>query len=137
MTHYTTISYHKLIFLCINSLLISDVCLKDTMSVADSLYNLQLIREFCGSSLQSSCPLAVEDLLYAPPVLHVSIPSSHIHTVRERYMDGNVLAHCFLWVMDAWYCWLNFFDLVLTHLGGFPCSIHLLFMVTRHAFFLS
>lgn len=43
------------------------------MSVADSLYNLQLIKEFCESSLQSCCPLAVEDLLYAPPVLHVSM----------------------------------------------------------------
>lgn len=50
----------------------ADVCLKDTMSVADSVYNLQLIREFCGSSLQSCCPLAVEDLLYAPPPLLVS-----------------------------------------------------------------
>lgn len=42
------------------------------MSVADSVYNLQLIREFCQSSLESCCPLAVEDLLYAPPPLHVS-----------------------------------------------------------------
>ncbi|KAG8014596.1 Calmodulin-regulated spectrin-associated protein 3 [Nibea albiflora] len=47
----------------------------DTMSVADSLYNLQMIREFCESSLQSCCPLAVEDLLYAPPVLHLNIMS--------------------------------------------------------------
>lgn len=51
---------------------VPDVCLKDTMSLADSLYNLQLIKEFCGSSLQDCCPLAVEDLLYAPPLLHVS-----------------------------------------------------------------
>lgn len=48
------------------------------MSVADSVYNLQLIREFCQSSLQSCCPLAVEDLLYAPPPLHVSALASHI-----------------------------------------------------------
>lgn len=54
-------------------LLFPDVCLKDTMSVADSLYNLQLIKEFSDSNLQSCCPLAVEDLLYAPPVLHVRI----------------------------------------------------------------
>ncbi|KAG7222553.1 hypothetical protein INR49_016190, partial [Caranx melampygus] len=47
----------------------------DTMSVADSLYNLQLIKEFCESSLHSCCPLAVEDLLYAPPVLHLNIMS--------------------------------------------------------------
>lgn len=52
--------------------LLLDVCLKDTMSVADSLYNLQLIKDFCESRLQSCCPLAVEDLLYAPPLLHVS-----------------------------------------------------------------
>lgn len=52
---------------------VSDVCLKDTMSVADSLYNLQLIKEFCEGSLQNCCPLAVEDLLYAPPLLHVSV----------------------------------------------------------------
>lgn len=48
------------------------------MSVADSVYNLQLIREFCESSLQSCCPLAVEDLLYAPPPLHVSAPAPHV-----------------------------------------------------------
>ncbi|XP_056890710.1 calmodulin-regulated spectrin-associated protein 3-like isoform X2 [Takifugu flavidus] len=54
---------------------LEDVCLKDTMSVADSVYNLQLIREFCESSLQSCCPLAVEDLLYAPPPLHLNIMS--------------------------------------------------------------
>lgn len=48
------------------------------MSVADSLYNLHLIKEFCESSLQNCCPLAVEDLLYAPPVLHVSILTFHM-----------------------------------------------------------
>lgn len=76
---YTTTAYHILICLCIISLLVPDVCLKDTMSVADSLYNLQLIKEFCESSLQSCCPLAVEDLMYAPPVLHVSILTFHIY----------------------------------------------------------
>lgn len=48
------------------------------MSVADSLYNLHLIKEFCDSSLQNCCPLAVEDLLYAPPLLHVSVHAQHI-----------------------------------------------------------
>ncbi|XP_042341135.1 calmodulin-regulated spectrin-associated protein 3-like isoform X3 [Plectropomus leopardus] len=62
-------------YYCPSLLPLEDVCLKDTMSVADSLYNLQLIREFCESSLQSCCPLAVEDLLYAPPVLHLNIMS--------------------------------------------------------------
>ncbi|XP_019131969.1 calmodulin-regulated spectrin-associated protein 3 isoform X2 [Larimichthys crocea] len=62
-------------FYCSSLLPLEDVCLKDTMSVADSLYNLQMIKEFCESSLQSCCPLAVEDLLYAPPVLHLNIMS--------------------------------------------------------------
>ncbi|XP_034043540.1 calmodulin-regulated spectrin-associated protein 3-like isoform X2 [Thalassophryne amazonica] len=62
-------------YYCPGILPLEDVCLKDTMSVADRLYNLQLIREFCESSLQSCCPLAVEDLLYTPPVLHLNIMS--------------------------------------------------------------
>ncbi|XP_035038006.2 calmodulin-regulated spectrin-associated protein 3 isoform X2 [Hippoglossus stenolepis] len=62
-------------YYCPSLLPLEDVCLKDTMSVADSLYNLQLIRELSESSLQSCCPLAVEDLLYAPPVLHLNIMS--------------------------------------------------------------
>lgn len=69
--------------ICISSLLRPDVCLKDTMSVADSLYNLQLIKEFCESSLQSCCPLAVEDLLYAPPVLHVSIMTNYFYAYSQ------------------------------------------------------
>ncbi|XP_022066752.2 calmodulin-regulated spectrin-associated protein 3-like isoform X2 [Acanthochromis polyacanthus] len=62
-------------YYCPSLLPLEDVCLKDTMSVADSLYNLQLIKEFCENSLQSCCPLAVEDLLYAPPTLHLNIMS--------------------------------------------------------------
>ncbi|KAM7419706.1 hypothetical protein PAMA_016679 [Pampus argenteus] len=62
-------------YYCPSLLPLEDVCLKDTMSVADSLYNLQLIKEFCESSLQSCCPFPVEDLLYAPPVLHMNIMS--------------------------------------------------------------
>ncbi|XP_026216508.1 calmodulin-regulated spectrin-associated protein 3-like isoform X2 [Anabas testudineus] len=62
-------------YYCPSLLPLEDVCLKDTMSVADSLYNLQLIKEFSDSNLQSCCPLAVEDLLYAPPVLHLNIMS--------------------------------------------------------------
>lgn len=41
------------------------------MSVADSLYNLQFIREFCDSCLKSCCHLAVEDMLYTPQELQV------------------------------------------------------------------
>ncbi|MGH0154434.1 UNVERIFIED_CONTAM: hypothetical protein FKN15_027196 [Acipenser sinensis] len=58
---------------CPDILRLEDVCLKETMSVADSLYNLQLIQEFCKECLGSCCPLALEDLLYTPPVLKVNI----------------------------------------------------------------
>lgn len=49
-----------------------DVCLKETMSVADSLYNLQLIQGFSSDYLGGSCFLSLEDLLYMPPLLRVS-----------------------------------------------------------------
>ncbi|KAJ8384654.1 hypothetical protein AAFF_G00199860 [Aldrovandia affinis] len=62
-------------FYCPDLLRLEDVCLKDTMSVADSLYNLQLIRDFCASCLKSCCPLLLEDLLYTPPGLRVNILS--------------------------------------------------------------
>ncbi|XP_028299868.1 calmodulin-regulated spectrin-associated protein 3-like isoform X2 [Gouania willdenowi] len=62
-------------YYCSDLLPLEDVCLKDTMSVADSLYNLQLIKEFCESSLQSCCLLDLEDILYAPPTLHLNIMS--------------------------------------------------------------
>lgn len=41
------------------------------MSVADSLYNLQLVQDFCASHLPRGCPLSLEDLLYVPPPLKV------------------------------------------------------------------
>ncbi|TTE81767.1 Calmodulin-regulated spectrin-associated protein 3 [Bagarius yarrelli] len=60
-------------FYCPQILPLEEVCLKDTMSVADSLYNLQLIKEFCKDNLQGCCPLELEDLLYAPPTLQINI----------------------------------------------------------------
>ncbi|XP_062866759.1 calmodulin-regulated spectrin-associated protein 3 [Trichomycterus rosablanca] len=60
-------------FYCPQIVPLEDVCLKDIMSVADSLYNLQLIRDFCDDHLKGCCPLVLEDLLYAPPVLRVNI----------------------------------------------------------------
>ncbi|KAJ8389086.1 hypothetical protein AAFF_G00122920 [Aldrovandia affinis] len=62
-------------FYCPSLLSLEDVCVKDTMSVADSTHNLQLIREFCDSFLKSCCPLVLEDLLYSPPMFRVNILS--------------------------------------------------------------
>ncbi|XP_016430291.1 calmodulin-regulated spectrin-associated protein 3-like isoform X4 [Sinocyclocheilus rhinocerous] len=60
---------------CPGLLRLEDVCMKDSMSVADSLYNQQLIREFCDSCLKSCCPLVLEDLLYSPAELKTNILS--------------------------------------------------------------
>ncbi|XP_060798552.1 calmodulin-regulated spectrin-associated protein 3 isoform X2 [Neoarius graeffei] len=62
-------------YYCPGLLRLEDVCMKETMSLADSLYNLQLIREFCESCLKSCCPLVLEDMLYSPPELQVNILS--------------------------------------------------------------
>uniref|UniRef100_H3A647 Calmodulin regulated spectrin associated protein family member 3 n=1 Tax=Latimeria chalumnae TaxID=7897 RepID=H3A647_LATCH len=60
-------------YYCPDVLRLEDVCLKETMSVADSLYNLQLLQEFSTEYLGQCCHLALEDLLYSPPVLKINI----------------------------------------------------------------
>ncbi|XP_031755185.1 calmodulin-regulated spectrin-associated protein 3 isoform X2 [Xenopus tropicalis] len=60
-------------YYCPAQLRLQDICLKDTMSVADSLYNLQLLREFYAQHLPPSCPLSLEDLLYVPSALKVNL----------------------------------------------------------------
>ncbi|KAM9493237.1 calmodulin-regulated spectrin-associated protein 3 isoform 3-T3 [Clarias gariepinus] len=62
-------------YYCPGLLRLEDVCMKESMSLADSLYNLQLIREFCESCLKSCCPLMLEDMLYSPPELQVNLLS--------------------------------------------------------------
>ncbi|XP_067877215.1 calmodulin-regulated spectrin-associated protein 3 isoform X2 [Heterodontus francisci] len=58
---------------CPDVLRLQDVCLKETMSVADSLYNLQLIVDFTQVYLGNCCHLGLEDMLYTPPVLKINI----------------------------------------------------------------
>ncbi|XP_067829185.1 calmodulin-regulated spectrin-associated protein 3 [Heptranchias perlo] len=60
-------------YYCPDVLRLEDVCLKETMSVADSLYNLQLILEFTQEYLGNCCHLGLEDMLYTPPVLKINI----------------------------------------------------------------
>ncbi|KAG8132733.1 hypothetical protein E2320_010566, partial [Naja naja] len=52
-------------FYCPEIVRLEDICLKETMSLADSLYNLQLIQEFCQEYLNQCCHFALEDMLYA------------------------------------------------------------------------
>uniref|UniRef100_UPI0037E8A5E6 calmodulin-regulated spectrin-associated protein 2a n=1 Tax=Semicossyphus pulcher TaxID=241346 RepID=UPI0037E8A5E6 len=52
-------------FYCPQLLPLDDVCLKDNMTLADRLYNVQLIQDFCKDNLSSCCHFSLEDMLYA------------------------------------------------------------------------
>lgn len=52
---------------------LSDICLKEVTSMADSLYNIRLLREFSNEYLNRCFYLTLEDMLYAPLVLKVTV----------------------------------------------------------------
>ncbi|KAG9483321.1 calmodulin-regulated spectrin-associated protein 2 isoform X2 [Eleutherodactylus coqui] len=52
-------------FYCPEVIRLEDICFKESMSLADSLYNLQLIQEFCQEYLNGCCHFSLEDMLYA------------------------------------------------------------------------
>ncbi|XP_047197381.1 calmodulin-regulated spectrin-associated protein 1-B isoform X2 [Hippoglossus stenolepis] len=56
-------------YYCPDLMKLDDVCLKEVPSIADSLYNIQLLREFANEYLNKSFYLTTEDMLYSPPVL--------------------------------------------------------------------
>ncbi|KAK7940466.1 hypothetical protein WMY93_003792 [Mugilogobius chulae] len=62
-------------YYCPDLLRLEDVCMKESMSVADSVYNLQFILEFCDSCLKNCCHLTLEDMLYMPQELQVNVLS--------------------------------------------------------------
>ncbi|XP_021371449.1 calmodulin-regulated spectrin-associated protein 1-B-like isoform X2 [Mizuhopecten yessoensis] len=52
-------------FYCPTALKFDDICLKSSLGIADSLYNLQLVKNFCDNYIPGRCfLLAYEDLLY-------------------------------------------------------------------------
>lgn len=64
-----------------------DVCLKENMTLADRLYNLQLIQEFCKENLSSCCHFSLEDMLYASSTIKVlgeTQPPSPNDTVKHK-----------------------------------------------------
>ncbi|XP_006868915.1 PREDICTED: calmodulin-regulated spectrin-associated protein 3 isoform X2 [Chrysochloris asiatica] len=81
---------------CPQLLRLEEVCLKDPMSVADSLYNLQLVQDFCASRLPRGCPLSLEDLLYVPPPLKVNL----VVLLAEMFMCFEVLKPDFVHAVD-------------------------------------
>ncbi|XP_072243558.1 calmodulin-regulated spectrin-associated protein 1-B isoform X2 [Leuresthes tenuis] len=56
-------------YYCPDIMKLEDICLKEVPSIADSLYNIQLLREFASEYLNKSCYLTTEDMLYSPLVL--------------------------------------------------------------------
>lgn len=56
-------------FYCPEQMKLDDICLKEVPSMADNLYNIQLLKEFSSEYLNKCFYLTLEDMLYSPPVL--------------------------------------------------------------------
>ncbi|XP_066569137.1 calmodulin-regulated spectrin-associated protein 1-B isoform X3 [Amia ocellicauda] len=56
-------------YYCPELMKLEDICLKEVTSIADSLYNIQLLKEFANEYLNKGFYLTTEDMLYAPLVL--------------------------------------------------------------------
>ncbi|NXB70337.1 CAMP2 protein, partial [Donacobius atricapilla] len=79
-------------FYCPEIIKLEDICLKDTMSLADSLYNLQLIQEFCQEYLNQCCHFSLEDMLYAAS----SIKSNYMVFMAELFWWFEVVKPSFV-----------------------------------------
>ncbi|XP_053335165.1 calmodulin-regulated spectrin-associated protein 1a isoform X1 [Clarias gariepinus] len=56
-------------YYCPEYMRLEDICLKEVLSLSDSVYNIQLLNEFSNEYLNHCLYLRTEDLLYAPAVL--------------------------------------------------------------------
>ncbi|XP_053195886.1 calmodulin-regulated spectrin-associated protein 1a [Scomber japonicus] len=56
-------------FYCPELIRLEDICLKEVPSIADSIYNIQLLKEFSNEYLNKCFYMKPEDILYSPPVL--------------------------------------------------------------------
>ncbi|XP_051039165.1 calmodulin-regulated spectrin-associated protein 2 [Phodopus roborovskii] len=79
-------------FYCPGVVRLEDICLKETMSLADSLYNLQLIQEFCQEYLNHCCHFSLEDMLYAAS----SIKSNYLVFMAELFWWFEVVKPSFV-----------------------------------------
>uniref|UniRef100_G5E5A1 Calmodulin regulated spectrin associated protein family member 2 n=1 Tax=Bos taurus TaxID=9913 RepID=G5E5A1_BOVIN len=79
-------------FYCPGVVRLEDICLKETMSLADSLYNLQLIQEFCQEYLNQCCHFTLEDMLYAAS----SIKSNYLVFMAELFWWFEVVKPSFV-----------------------------------------
>ncbi|KAM4605696.1 calmodulin-regulated spectrin-associated protein 2 [Polymixia lowei] len=79
-------------FYCPQAVRLEDICLKEAMSLADSLYNLQLVQDFCRDSLNHCCHFSLEDMLYA----HASIKSNYLVFMAELFWWFEVVKPSFV-----------------------------------------
>ncbi|XP_035872110.1 calmodulin-regulated spectrin-associated protein 2 isoform X2 [Phyllostomus discolor] len=79
-------------FYCPGVVRLEDVCLKETMSLADSLYNLQLVQGFCREHLTQCCHFTLEDMLYAA----ASIKSNYLAFTAELFWWFEVVKPSFV-----------------------------------------
>ncbi|XP_032883775.1 calmodulin-regulated spectrin-associated protein 2 isoform X2 [Amblyraja radiata] len=79
-------------FYCPDIIRMEDICLKETMSLADGLYNLQLIQEFCEGYLNQCCHFLLEDMLYASS----SIKNNYLVFMAELFWWFEVVKPSFV-----------------------------------------
>nr|XP_049603209.1 calmodulin-regulated spectrin-associated protein 2 isoform X1 [Syngnathus scovelli] len=79
-------------FYCPQAIRLEDICLKEIMSLADSLYNLQLVQDFCRTNLNHCCHFSLEDMLYA----HASIKSNYLVFLAELFWWFEVVKPSFV-----------------------------------------
>ncbi|XP_029970034.1 calmodulin-regulated spectrin-associated protein 2 [Salarias fasciatus] len=79
-------------FYCPQAVRMDDICLKETMSLADSLYNLQLVQDFCRNNLNRCCHFSLEDMLYA----HASVKSNYLVFMAELFWWFEVVKPSFV-----------------------------------------
>ncbi|XP_048368592.1 calmodulin-regulated spectrin-associated protein 1 isoform X2 [Sphaerodactylus townsendi] len=60
-------------YYCPEQMKLDEICLKEVTSIADSIYNIQLLREFSNEYLNKCFYLTLEDMLYAPLVLKSNV----------------------------------------------------------------
>ncbi|XP_034149750.1 calmodulin-regulated spectrin-associated protein 2a isoform X3 [Esox lucius] len=79
-------------FYCPQLVRLQDICLKESMSLADGLYNLQLIQEFCQKHLNHCCHFTLEDMVYASS----SIKNNYLVFLAELFWWFEVVKPTFV-----------------------------------------
>ncbi|KAL1023326.1 hypothetical protein UPYG_G00039280 [Umbra pygmaea] len=79
-------------FYCPQLVRLEDICLKESMSLADSLYNLQLIQDFCQKHLNHCCHFSLEDMVYAP----ASVKNNYLVFLSELFWWFEVVKPSFV-----------------------------------------